>query len=102
MLMLCYGAANAQEEQLIIRIPKQTEWKIYTISRQLKCLDGVHFSGYVNDASCILLRYDASTIKDISIITTTLHHLNKKLKYEIVKGITAFDVIDGKLPLKKL
>jgi hypothetical protein len=101
-MLLNLTDAVAQEKQLIIRIPNQTESSIIAIGKQLNCLEGLHFSGYVKNASCLLLRYDAATIKDVNIITTTLHHLNKKLNYEVVRGMTAFDVIDGKLPYKKM
>ena len=68
------------------------------IGRQLSCMNGIHFSGYAKEVSCLLLRYDKNYIKDVSIITTMIHHLNRKVKVEVIKGVTAYDVIDGKLP----
>ncbi len=104
LFLICLNLSNAfaQEQQLIIRIPNQTESSIIAISKQLNCLEGLHFSGYAKNASCLLLRYNTETIRDVTIITTMIHHLNRKLNYEVVRGMTAFDVIDGKLPYKKI
>ena len=87
----------AQEHELIIRIPKQSESNIIKISRQLNCLEGVHFSGYVKDASCLLLRFNSAFIANKNIITTMIKHLNDKLKYKVIEGFTAYAVIDGQL-----
>jgi hypothetical protein len=100
-LLFSFTELKAQEEQLILRIPGQSEKNVMMISRQLNCLPGLHFSGYAKDVSCLLLRYDTDYIKNTEIITTTIHHLNKKLKVEVITGVTAYDVIDGKLPLKE-
>ena len=89
--------SSAQEQELIIRIPKQSEWSIIKIGRQLNCLDGVHFSGYVKDASCLLLRFNSDMIADKNIITTMIKHLNNKIKFKVIEGCTAYDVIDGQL-----
>jgi hypothetical protein len=98
-LLLCTTQLKAQEEQLILRIPSgQSEKNVILIRRQLSALPGIHFSGYAKDVSCLLLRYDTDYIKSTDIITRTIRHLNKKLKVEIITGVTAYDVIDGKLP----
>ncbi len=96
--MMISSFAFAQQKQLIVKVPPLNENNIITISRQMDCLPGVHFSGYASGVSCLLLRYDTSTVLDEIIITSTLHHLNKKLPLQIIRGITAYDVIDGKLP----
>jgi len=99
-LLFAFTQLKAQEQQLILRIPGQSEKNVMLISRQLGCLPGIHFSGYAKDVSCLLLRYNTDYIKNTDIITTTIHHLNKKLKVEVITGVTAYDVIDGKLPDK--
>jgi hypothetical protein len=86
-----------QEKQLIVQVPFQSEYNIYKIKKQLNCLEGIHFSGYAKDASCLLLRYNTDVIADQSIITTVIHHLNQKVKCKVIEGYTAYDVIDGKL-----
>ena len=97
---LLFGSLNmvsAQEMQLIVQLPLQSERNIYKIKKQLDCLEGIHFSGYVKDASCLLLRYNTSLIADKKIITTMIHHLNAKVKCKVIEGYTAYEVIDGKL-----
>ena len=102
VLMLISFNAFSQEQQLIIRIPQQNEHTIMKIGRQLSCVDGVHFSGYVNHASCILLRYNKAIVKDEQIITSVIYHLNHKLRFEVIKGYTAYEVIDGRLSQEPL
>ncbi len=87
----------AQDRQLIIQLPLQSESNIFKIKNQLACLEGIHFSGYVKDASCLLLKYNTNLIADKQIITTLIHHLNRKVKCKVIEGYTAYEVIDGKL-----
>ena len=98
-LILAGKSIFAQEKQLIIQLPLQSENNIYKIKHQLACLEGLHFTGYVKHASCILLKYNTNLIADKSIITTLIHHLNRKVKYKVIEGYTAYEVIDGKLKI---
>jgi hypothetical protein len=88
-------------KELIIKVPKLDEWSVYKISRQLKCLDGVHLSGYYQPTSCLLLKYNPSILSDPEIVKVVLFRLNNKMKNHYVKGFTIFDVIDGKYTKSK-
>ena len=101
-LVFCCQFGNAQENtsyhELIVQVPKLTEWKAFKIRRQLDCLDGIRFLGYYKERSCILLHVDPKKITNTKIITTTIHHLNEKMKTDEIKGYSIYDVLDDKLP----
>ncbi len=100
--LFCFNASFAQENnlysELIVQVPKLTEWKAFKISRQLNCLEGLRYLGYFKERSCLLFHVDAKKIADINIITTTIHHLNEKMKTDEIKGYSIYDVLDNKLP----
>lgn len=83
-------------KELIVKVPKLDEWSVYKINRQLKCLDGVHLSGYYQPTSCLLLKYDPKVLMDPEIVKVVIFRLNNKMKNFYLKGYTIFDVIDGK------
>lgn len=85
-------------KELIVQVPPLTEWKVYKISRQLSCIDGLRFLGYCKEQSCLLLHIDQSKIRNTEIVTTSIHHLNGKLKTEEIKGYSIYDVLDSKMP----
>ncbi len=88
---------NSMEGELIISLPKLDDRCVYKINRQLACLEGLHFSGYYGPASCLLLKYDPDKILDPAIISTIVHHLNHKIKVQMIRGIRIYDVVDGKI-----
>jgi hypothetical protein len=102
VIMLCcqisYGQDKTVYHELIVQVPELTEWKVFKISKQLACLDGLRFLGYFQAGSCLLLHIDGNKISNSDIITTTIHHLNEKLKTNEVKGYTIYDVLDNKYP----
>ena len=57
--IFCCSIGYAQEKssyrELIVQVPELTEWKVYKISKQLACLDGLRFLGYFKERSCLLL-----------------------------------------------
>jgi hypothetical protein len=83
-------------KELIVKVPKLNEWNVFKINRQLKCLDGVHLSGYHQPTSCLLLKYNPTILLDPEIVKVVLFRLNNKMKNHYVKGFTIFEVIDGK------
>lgn len=83
-------------KELIVKVPKLDEWSVFKINRQLKCLDGVYFSGYYRPGSCLLLKYDPSVLMDPEIVKVVIFRLNNKMKNSYLKGFTIFEVIDGK------
>jgi hypothetical protein len=101
LFMLMSVLASAQEttgwKELIISLPKLDDRCVYKINRQLACLEGLHFSGYYGPASCLLLKYDPDKILDPAIISTIVHHLNHKIKVQMIRGIRIYDVVDGKI-----
>ena len=87
--------------ELIVQVPDLTEWKVYKISKQLSCLDGLRYLGYFKDGSCLLFHVDSKKIADTNIIITTIHHLNEKMKTDVIKGFSIYEVLDDKLPRAK-
>ncbi len=73
----------------------QPEENIYKINLQLKCIEGVRFHGYHAESSCLFIKYDDCTIADSEIITCSLSYLNK-IQTKLIRGLTFYDVIDGK------
>lgn len=96
LILSSYSNIFAQDKQLILHVPQQNETSINNLQKQLNAMEGIHFSGYVKDASCILLRYSSTIINDDLVVIGLIKRFNKKLKCKIVKGYTAFEVIDGK------
>lgn len=86
----------SQERQLIVRIPPQTEFRIWRIKSQLECFKGIHFSGYHAESSCLMMKYDIRYVRDKRWITRTLRHLNGRMKTEILNGLSIYDVVEGK------
>lgn len=101
-LLLCAKVIFAQEKQAIIQVPVLSENSISRLHKQLNNYSGIHFSGYVKNASCLLIRYDSNTICDAMMVTKIIKKINKKLKCKIIVGYTAFDIIDGKLKSQQL
>ena len=92
----------AQEKQVIIQVQAQSENSISRLHKHLNNYSGIHFSGYVKHASCLLIRYDSNVICDVMMLTKIINKVNKKLKCKIIEGYTAFDIIDGKLKRTQL
>lgn len=90
-------SANTYKE-LIVQVPDLSEWKVYKISRQLACLDGLRYLGYFKEGSCLLLHVDAEKINDPAIITTTIKHLNEKMKIKAMNGFTIYELLDSASP----
>lgn len=103
VIMFCcrisYGQDKIVYRELIVQVPELSEWKVYKISKQLACLDGLRYLGYFKAGSCLLLHVDATKIPDTDIITTTIHHLNEKLKTNQIKGYSIYDILDNKYPV---
>ena len=97
LMLLCTQTTFAQEHQLIIQVPVQSEASISKLHKQLNVVKGIHFSGYVKHASCLLIRYDSNLICNAAAVTHIIKKANKKIKCKIIEGYTAYDVIDGKL-----
>lgn len=103
--IFCCSIGYAQQKttyrELIVHVPELTEWKVYKISKQLACLDGLRFLGYFKERSCLLLHVDTKKIACADIITTTIHHLNEKLNTEEINGYSIYQVLDHQLPLEQ-
>ncbi len=95
---ISYAQENIVYRELIVHTPELSEWEVYKISRQLNCIEGLRYLGYFKAGSCLLLHVDASRIANTDIITTTIHHLNKKMKTNEVKGYSIYDILDNKYP----
>lgn len=96
----CRAQQTNNWKELIITSPHLDSKIVYKISKQLACLQGLHFSGYYAPASCLLLKYDSTKIIDPNIISVLIHHLNYKMKVEMLKGTSIYDVVDGKIDPK--
>ena len=98
--------ARAQNEvaykELIVRVPELSERKMNIISKQLSCLDGLQCLGYFKDGSCLLLHIDSKKITDTEIITTIIHHLNEKMKTDVIGGLSIYELLDHKLSETKI
>ena len=101
VLMLACQMASAQsnsvQKEMIVQVPSLSEWKVYKISKQLACLDGIRYLGYFKERSYLLLHVDAEKITDTGIITALIHHLNEKMKTDVITGISIYDALDYKL-----
>jgi hypothetical protein len=96
MVFFCLKCSG-QQQQLILKVSQLSEQSVVRISEKLNALQGVHFSGYVQHASCLLIRYDTQSVKNPAVIYKALYAADKKMKYTVVEGLTAYDVIDGRL-----
>ncbi len=105
IILFCCQSIYAQEtisyKELIVKVPDLTEWKAYKIQRQLACLDGLRYLGYFKERSCLLFHVDTKKIIDRTIITTIIHHLNGKMKTDVINGVTIYEVLDDKLSESK-
>lgn len=88
---------NAAYKEFIVKVPNLSERKMNTICKQLSCLDGLRYLGYFKDGSCLLLHVDSKKIADTEIITTIIHHLNEKMKTDVIGGQTIYELLDNKL-----
>ena len=84
-------------KELILKVPTLDEQGVIRINRQLACFADLHFSGYVKNENCILLKYDPKKIIDPDIIETTICFLNNRLSITEIEGLTMYEIIDGKL-----
>lgn len=69
---------------------------MFKINRWLRCLDGVHLSGYYQLSSCLLIKYDTNKIIDPAIIKVVVSYFNQKIKSEVLSGYTICDIVDNK------
>jgi len=83
-------------KELVIKTPVLNEWTVYKINRWMRCLDGVHLSGYHQSSSCLLIKYDTDKILDPTIIKVVISYLNQKMKSEVLNGYTIYDIVDDK------
>ena len=102
-LGLCVAMRTAAQDQskwkdMILKVPSLDEQGVIRINRQLACFVDLHFSGYVKNENCILLKYDPKKIIDPDIIETTICFLNNRLSITEIEGLTMYEIIDGKLP----
>ncbi len=88
--------SSGEWEELIIKTPRLNEWTVFKINRWLRCLDGVHLSGYYQPSSCLLIKYDTNKIIDPAIIKVVVSYFNQKIKSEVLSGYTICDIVDNK------
>ncbi len=102
-LGLCVALKTAAQDQtkwkdMILKVPALDEQGVRRINRQLACFADLHFSGYVKNENCILLKYDPKKIIDPDIILTAICFLNSQIPVTEINGLNMYEIIDGKLP----
>jgi hypothetical protein len=101
LLFIPFFKIKAQQrndwKELIVKVQDLSEVNVAKINLSLSSVKDLHFSGYIQSAGCLIIKYDPADPAYPAAILKTLEHFNGDCKVEVIEGFTVFEIVDGKM-----